>query len=325
MNEILKHYELETNSDFLKKLEKAPIDIYVKKARVYPEELKQKFPGKKIFVCDCYVVGIENGLENDGGYEKDGIVTIDHHALTKRMQKEISSTNLAIEYVKKNGIIGNDAKDTVVVINHTDCDSVLSSAILRGILPPEERFGQAAIACDHTGEENKIGDLLQSLQYENDLEFSLRNLQLLLRNQPLENDAQKMLETRYNNRKKAKEIIKNGQYSQIGKTACVILNKKIDGELFVPLIPHAEVIVLANPLEANSEKWEIELRIGKSGAFKGLILDKKKISEKIDSNYGGRWNAGSNARSADGVKEHAGIDINPEEYAQMIDRLLSDR
>lgn len=55
-------------------------------------------------------------------------------------------------YVKEEGIA---SPADCVVINHTDCDSVLSSAIIRGILPPEKRFGDAAIAADHTGEKMK--------------------------------------------------------------------------------------------------------------------------------------------------------------------------
>lgn len=56
--------------------------------------------------------------------------------------------------------------DAVLIIDHLDRDSILSSGILLGRLPPDPRLSEAAITADHTGAENDIADLLQGLDAE---------------------------------------------------------------------------------------------------------------------------------------------------------------
>ena len=312
--EISKEFDL----NLVEKLKENPVELIEEKSKITPEELKKRFPNKKILACDFCVVGIEKGKENEGGFENFDILNIDHHTPAKRMEKMISSTNLATEYVKKHGPI---SKDYVTAINHTDTDSILSSAIMRGILEPKEEFSMAAIASDHTGEKNEIGDLLQALQAERNMEFSLRNLQLLLENKPLEQKAQELLERRLKDRDRAKEIIESGKFKKEGKVSYAILEEKIDGGLLPALLPDAKVILLASPLKANPSKWEIKLRLGKN-IPEGFILDKKLLSQKLDSNYGGRWNAGSNKRSIDGIETRGGTDMTPEKYAKKLDELI---
>jgi len=86
----------------------------------------------RLFACDFAINEAQDFTEKPWGYECGRLVNIDHHASTPRMRSRISSTNLALIYTTKQGIAGLD--DTIV-INHTDCDSVLSSAIMRGDLP----------------------------------------------------------------------------------------------------------------------------------------------------------------------------------------------
>lgn len=304
---------------FIERLNQNPITLIEEKTKNTLENLKEKFGDKKTLVCDFPITDIEKeGKENIGGFEQENFLNIDHHIPVKRMQKYISSTNLAIEYVKKYGIVG---KEWIVVINHTDCDSVLSSTIMRGILEPKEEFGEAAIAADHTGKENKISDLLQALQGKRDLEFSLRNLEMLLKNQPLELEAEKMRQKRFQDRLKAQQIIKEGKVQKIGKVYFVILEEEIDAGLFPSLIPNAQIIMIAYPLKANPKKWEIKLRLGMN-APKRFILDKKIISEQLDQNYDGRWNAGANKRPIDGIEAHGGTDIAPEEYAKRLNKII---
>ncbi len=156
-----------------------PITLMEEKKVITEDELRKDYSGK-IAALDFYIEGIDRRGYLDGGIlHLYDILNIDHHAPLKEFTKHISSTNLAIAWVKKNGVLN---KNYTVVLNHTDCDSVLSSFIIRGIFPPHEIFGEAAIAADHTGEENKIADLLQALQYKRDLEFSVRNLKLLRSN-----------------------------------------------------------------------------------------------------------------------------------------------
>ena len=103
----------------------------------------------QIIVCDAYVTGIERGDLVAGGYALGKVLNVDHHAPTRQMQRLVSSANLAIERVVSGGVA---TPGDVVLINHTDCDSILSSGIVSGRLDPEARFGAAAIAADHTGE-----------------------------------------------------------------------------------------------------------------------------------------------------------------------------
>jgi len=88
------------------------------------------------------------------------LLCVDHHAPVPSMARRVSSANLALRYVRQCGVLPSEA---VVLISHTDCDSVLAAGILRGILPPLDAFGEAVMAADHTGAPNDISDLLQSV------------------------------------------------------------------------------------------------------------------------------------------------------------------
>lgn len=312
-------FEGQEKLDLVGELKKNPIELWEQKPKIFDQELEDKYPGKKVFAVDFAVRKgkegekeryLSEGTENVGGYEDGNITNIDHHIPEPRMERQVSSTNLAIEYVKEYGVID---KNSVVIINHVDCDSVLASAILRGILLPEERFGQAAIATDHTGEPSEIGDLLQAIDSagRRDLEFSLWNLQLLLNDQPLEIEAQKMLDKRHDDRQRAEKVAKRGFHLQ-GKVAWIELEEKIDGGLLPPFLPKAEVIMLCSPMENDPTRWEIKIRLGKS-APEGLVLNKLGIPE-----FGGRWNAGSN-------KRHGGTSKSPEEVAKIIDGLIGEK
>lgn len=52
-----------------------------------------------LLACDFYVEGVEQGREVPGGYEVGRLVNLDHHAPTQRMERMISSANLAIERI----------------------------------------------------------------------------------------------------------------------------------------------------------------------------------------------------------------------------------
>jgi hypothetical protein len=157
---------------------------------VSPDTLLGLVPEGRITACDFYVSGAETGLEVPGGYQLGRILNIDHHAPAARMARQVSSTNLALEHLAGSG---DPAPADAVVINHTDCDNVLSAALLCGLLEPDARYGAAAIAADHTGQENPIADLLQALDPLRDFEFSLNSLTLLERGQPLSPTAAEMV------------------------------------------------------------------------------------------------------------------------------------
>lgn len=295
-----------------------PIDLIEKLKRHSIDQLHALYPGKTIVVCDMGVEDIESGDEIEGGYAKDGVLNIDHHAPTKRMEKQISSTNLAIEYVHAQGSV----PDTwPVIINHTDADSVLSSLIIRGILLPEDRFGEAAIAADHTGAENSIADLLQAVQQVENLAISVKNLQLLLEGREPDLDIQHLLNQRLRDRQQAQEMIKNGEFRRIGSVFFAILKRKIDGGLLPAMLPEAGFILLFSPLIYDPDRWEVKVRLGQNVAA-GTSLHSLGIKE-FDPCFGGRWNAGANnRRNADGSS--GGTALDPETYARNFSEFLGE-
>jgi len=301
--------EKERESKFVEMLAERPVTLIDLFSKISIPELKDKFLGKKIFACDFAVDEIDSGESVPGGYVSDDITNIDHHAKTDRMARKVSSGVLAIEYMKKGSVVSD--KENVVVVNHTDCDSVISSAIMRGILPPDPRFGKAVVAADHTGEPNEIADLLQAIQEDRDLEFSLRNLEYLLDGKPLEPRAQELLKARLDDRERAKKIIESGQFKSEGDVYFVMLDKRIDGELLPALMPEASAILLASPMKEDPSKLEVKVRLGVK-APDGFYLNQQDLP-----NFGGRWNAGNTKRSG-------GTPLSVEEYAKVVNKKLED-
>ena len=302
-------YPFVSGASVMEMLHQTPVELLPEKSTYSVQELETIWPGQSIVVCDFWVENIHQGTEIRGekgtpcGYAQGKVINIDHHAPVDGMSRQISSAPLAIEYVQKHGHV---PQDVPVVIHHTDCDSVLSSAIMRGILPPDQRFCDAAIATDHTGAENGIGDLLQALEKERDLVFSFSNLQKLLMGRPVDERAATMLRERQEDRQRATAIVQQGGFHRIGDVAYTSVDKKFDAGFLPALLPDAMVIVMGSPLEEGSNLWAIKVRLGQKAPaglrLNGLHLDK----------FGGRWNAGNTKRAG-------GCTHNPEEYARMVD------
>ncbi|MDO8594822.1 MAG: hypothetical protein Q7R93_04930 [bacterium] len=255
--------------------------------------------GSGVF-CDFYVEGIEvRGHEITGGYQLCDLVNIDHHAPNERMAQVVSSAPLAIDYRAENGI----TEGRRVVINHTDADSILSSGITAGVLEPEERFAEAAIAADHTGVENAIADLLQPLASFKDPALSFRNLELLLDGKALEPEVEKARARRREDRKVCAEVAPN--FKRQGRVCFLGGHYFEEVELFLPLFPDAEIFLIHYPSRIVTGKNEIRVRLGPA-APKGLWLNKLGLP-----NFGGRWNAGSSRRSEKTL-------LTVEEYASVI-------
>ena len=263
-----------------------------------------------ILACDFYAEGAENWTDVPGGYESGRVINIDHHAPHPRMWRHVSSTNLAMERLAE---LGPESEDSLVVISHTDCDSVLSSGIMSGELPPDPTFGAAAIAADHTGEENEIADLLQSFANQRDIQLSLRNLRLFMEGgaAALEEVALTALADRRRKCLAAADLVARGEVKIDAHLAVGEFNEKIDGEFFVPLLADAWAILLFSP--RGCDKWDVKLWLGKS-APEGASIHNTRMAE-VDPNYAGRWNAGSNSRNG-------GTMIHPAEYkAAVLERL----
>lgn len=263
--------------------------------------LEQLGPGS-IFACDFPIARAEYGDEIPGGYRLGRVVNIDHHAPTPRMARRISSANLALEFIGEFGPVPSDA---TVVINHTDCDSILSSGIASGRLEPDPAFGDAAVAADHTGERNDIADLLQSMESWRDAGASFRNLDALLRGASLDAAAQAALDSRRERRHAVDRLVRDGLVTMHNGIAFADLPAPADGEFFPALLPDATLILITFPRHGSPGTWDVKVRLG-DAAPSWLTLDMLKIRE-WDRHYGGRWNAGSNRRSG-------GTSIPPTEY-----------
>jgi len=287
----------------VEKLRERPITLLGEFSEITAEELEARFPdGRPIIACDFGVIGAESGEEIPGGYRHGRILSIDHHIPNERMARRISSTTLAIEQARS---LEGFPKDSNVVIHHTDCDSILSSLIARGFLPPEDRFNDAAIAADHTGEENEISDLLGSLMQRRDLEFSLRNLEALLRGTPLAPGAVKALEQRKREREEAADLVSSEALHSTGSVYYVWTKSRPDVALFPALLPDAAVVIVGSPMNKDSGKSVIKIRLGMK-APDGFMLNTLDLPD-----FGGRWNAGN-------TKRHGGTAIPIEEYADLV-------
>jgi hypothetical protein len=262
----------------------------------------------RALACDFYVKGVEKWPFCAGAYRQGRIVSIDHHADDPRMARSVSSANLAIEWIEA----GNMATGAdIVVITHTDCDSILSSGIVSGVLAPRQEYGEAAIAADHTGAENAIADLLQGLDHHRDLGASFGNLRRLEDGAPLEGIAQRAVDSRRRKRELAARAVADGTLRVDGPLAFGILEESVDGEFFPALLPDVTAILTAVRHPLDRTRWVMKLRLGLA-APAGLTLPRLGI-EEFDVAFGGRWNAGSNRRGG-------GTAVLPEVYAGLLRR-----
>lgn len=292
-------------SGVLQRLSASKVQLIEKNQHISAAELEARFRTGDIIACDFYVSRIEEGEAVTGGFRRGRIMNVDHHAPVREMSRPISSTNLAIDLVKAHG----PQREATVLINHTDCDSILSSAIVAGVLEPEDRFGEAAIIADHRGSANDIADLLQGLGPPRDVAHSLESLERLLAGEPLDDAAAAALAKRRQKRERAREVVASGAFRQFGRLAFAVLPERFDGELFPPLLPDAALLMFAAPLKEDPSRWVVKIRMGWSAPDR-LDLHDLDVPD-IDPTFGGRWNAGSNTRGG-------GTDLDPEHYASQV-------
>lgn len=279
-------------------------------------EVLDECPGDRpVIVCDFYVAGAEAWEVVTGGLRHGRVLNVDHHAKLPVMYSQRTSTRLAYEYLQA----GGSAAGAWVVINHTDCDSMLSSAMLLGLIPPERRFVDASVAADHSGEANEIADLLQALdearsgdRTEADNLTSLRNLQLLLAGVALEPAAESAVAERRARREAVRQLaaavtVRDG-------VAVLELDEEIDGAFFPPMLPDAAVIMLVTWHPEHPTRRVMKLRLG-AAAPAGLTIAQLGV-KGWDDGFGGRWNAGSNKRGK-------GTLIEVEEYAARVRRAVA--
>lgn len=262
--------------------------------------LFSSFEGDCMITADFSIVPYDSGKPIEAidpedpqpvmlGYEyslPDGrtVYSYDHHGPDRRMERaDVTSSTLSAKRME----LYPEPIDRVY-LTHTDADSILSACIfLTG--KPDKKFIEASVAADHTGAENEIADVLQSIAQLRDVEFSLECLDAILRSRPLPVGAEKYLKARVNDRERAARYVQEGIIRHIGRGVYVgRFDEMLSGELLPALIPEAKVIVLVSSME-NGNK-EIKLRAG----FRfpaGMSLE-----NFAPPSYGGRWNAGSTKR-----------------------------
>ncbi len=270
-----------------------------------------------IYACDCAVNGAESWTEIQAGYSRGRILNIDHHASSPRWYRQISSTNLAMSHVLEHG----PAREAdIVVIDHTDCDSVLCAGLVSGRLASDDRFGAAAIAADHTGAADPISDLLQAIEYRRDRELSFRSLGTLLANGTLEPEVKTDLEKRLWERAQARASVDRGDVRLDDEGFAWGRNDSdIDAALYPGVLPRATLILLIRPFPNAPGRWECKVRLGPA-APEGLTLFEVQDDDP-ELSFGGRWNAGSNKYGHGGAP--GGTGVAPERYAAALKSRLS--
>jgi hypothetical protein len=298
--------------NILELLEQRPISLLPLTKELTPDAVRSRFPSGPVYVCDAYVSGVENGNELPYGYELDGIVNIDHHAPTQAMMRTVSSGNLALEFLQHHGPLTGAER---VVIHHLDCDSFVSSLLIRGILKPSPIWGEIVVAADHTGAPHPVADLLQALADFRDIRLSASNLLELSLGLELDPIAQLAIASRRTQREAARQAVESGALRRTGGVTWIETGSDLDGELAVPLIPDAIVIMIAVPLRGTPDRWVNRVRLG-FAAPQGLSLLDLGINE-FDQAWGGRWNAGSNNRGG-------GSALPPIVFAELLAKKVED-
>jgi hypothetical protein len=279
--------------------------IYLVPKKINNEkDIKSLFRGQ-ICICDFHVKNCELGhLEKTLGDKPrciryQDILIIDHHADIHHMRKRITSTTLAKRYVRKYGPLG---VNSVILINHLDCDSILSSLIMSGEISNRKKYVTASIDSDHTGMKNILADIINSQFMENNLKESILSVLEYEQKQTIRHKASQLLSKREIDRKNALEL--SNQFKKEGAVYYFISKEpaNFDAALFVPFFKHAKVILIATPLE--NKLWNIKIRLGRKA--KNIHLNNLNLPK-----FGGRWNAG-------GTGWEGGTKIHPKKYAKLI-------
>ncbi len=248
------------------------------------------------------------------GFEdpKLGVACIDHHADDHRMWRPISTTPLMCSLVREYGLPTKYGYQPV--INHADTDSVLATFLALGLIDPNDgRFARAAIAADHTGKPDDIGDLLNGIEDMRSLPFSWESLQAYLRGDRLSEEAIRGWEKRKTDRSVALEAVRQGRFEEL-QNGVFVYNGAEEGlmrtEYVCQAMPTARVILTASNSKYGAG-FDYKIRIGPSWP-EGHSLHQLNLPL-----FGGRWNAGGTIRSGQAVT------MSPDLYASEISRKMS--
>jgi len=261
--------------------------------------------------CDFYVDGVERASEIPGGWRMDSILNIDHHAPNQKMYGFTTSTQLACDYIRAFGPV---PPHWLIVANHLDADAFLALMILMGRIKPEGRYIQAAVAADHTGEPDQIGDLLNAIADLRDVDLGQRSLAALAADRPFEGAVEKKLQHRYGERMRVAELIEDGTFRFQDGIAYATLDAPVDDmAMLVPLLPKSKLIVIFSSL--GPETYLVKMRLGLAAPM-NMNLHTLKI-QTFDPIFGGHAGAGTNKRGG-------GTNIPPEQYLDLLERKVTD-
>lgn len=302
------HYEWDrVGRELEDRFARAPIHLIPATNTPTVEGLESRFPhARRIFAVDFYVSGAEKGelLSCHSGYQVGKrIVNIDHHAPDAKWERHVSSGVLACQWVRQRGALKPESGD-VVVINHTDCDSVLSAMILTGVVPPHERFEQAVVDADHKGAPNELADILQACSTTRDLPLLVGALSGFLKGEPHSQKVMEHLEGLHDKRIAVGEIARRGAHPERNGVVLIECDRYLDSDLFLSHFPSAKLLIIGCPSEKIPSMMITRLRLG-AGVENGLSLHRLGIAE-FDPYFGGRFNAGSNKRGLEAAAESGG-------------------
>lgn len=89
--------KLKEAKSFQEMLCESPIKLISEAKNYSKEQIKEMFPENNIAVCDFNVDGIDPSLSYEEQLKQYGLINIDHHSDLPQMERQISSTNLAIK------------------------------------------------------------------------------------------------------------------------------------------------------------------------------------------------------------------------------------
>lgn len=244
-------------------------------------------------VCDFHVADIELRPETEWGYDAGELCVVDHHAPVARWERHISSGNLARRYLAERGPAPH------VIVNHTDCDSIVSAGLVSGMLQPRDEYDEAVIAADHTGAIHPFSELLQSISGERDLALSFDALARYEAGHAQTSQVQALLDDTLRVRRLAAELAA-GPVRWLGRVAHIEAPGRVESDYFLPHLPEAELIAVTFPLRRDPSRTALKLRLGHA-APSGVSLQRVDLHD-VDPAYAGRWNAGSNQRGGGSMR-----------------------
>jgi hypothetical protein len=304
-----------------KRFEHAPIVLIPPGRAPTLECLEQRFPdAKRIFAVDFYIEGAETGslLENGAGYQlSERVFNIDHHAPGEMWERFVSSGNLACRWVREDGAVLGSEGD-VVVINHTDCDSVIASLIMSGALPPDRLLEEAVIDADHRGAKNDIADMLQSGSESRDLSWLINALSDLLQGLAVDDRMCRRLEALESKRLYVQDLADRGLIVERHGVVFVQCNRQMDSDLFLSVFQEARAVVIGCPCGRAPDIEITRVRLGRA-VEEGASLHRLGLRE-LDPCFGGRFNAGSNKRGLEELMAIGGVvtSVPAEEYFRLL-------